>query len=127
MTYSLTDGDLSRLARGLVHLGEVLLAAGAVELFPSIAGGAVVTDRTGLGTWWHELTRARAGIMTIHLTSSIRMGEERELTGADSYGRVWGTENLYVNDASLLPDAPGVNPQAAIMMIAARNADHFLA
>jgi choline dehydrogenase-like flavoprotein len=32
-----------------------------------------------------------------------------------------------VNDASLLPDAPGVNPQAAIMTIATRNAEHFLA
>ena len=31
-----------------------------------------------------------------------------------------------MNDASLLPDAPGVNPQAAIMTIAARNADEFL-
>jgi choline dehydrogenase-like flavoprotein len=40
---------------------------------------------------------------------------------------VWGVRNLRVNDASLLPDAPGVNPQAAIMTIAARNADHFLA
>jgi choline dehydrogenase-like flavoprotein len=26
----------------------------------------------------------------------------------------------------MLPDAPGVNPQAAIMTIAARNADEFL-
>jgi choline dehydrogenase-like flavoprotein len=32
-----------------------------------------------------------------------------------------------VNDASLLPDAPGVNPQGTIMAIAARNSDHFLA
>jgi len=31
-----------------------------------------------------------------------------------------------VNDASLLPDAPGVNPQAAIMAIASRNADQYL-
>ena len=30
--------------------------------------------------------------------------------------------DVYVNDASLLPDAPGVNPQASIMAIAARNA-----
>ena len=35
--------------------------------------------------------------------------------------------NVWVNDASLLPTAPGVNPQAAVMMIAARNADAFLA
>ena len=65
--------------------------------------------------------------MTVHLTSSVRMGEDRARTGADSFGRVWGVRNLRVNDASLLPDAPGVNPQAAIMTIAARNTDHFLA
>ena len=54
-------------------------------------------------------------------------GRGPELAGADSFGRVHGTANLRVNDASLLPDAPGVNPQAAIMTIAARNADAFLA
>ena len=127
VTYSLTDADLSRLARGLVHLGEVLLAAGAVELFPSIAGGPLVRDRAGLAQWWDALTRARSNLMTVHLTSTIRMGEAREATGADSFGRVWGCDNLRVNDASLLPDAPGVNPQAAVMTIAARNAEEFLA
>jgi choline dehydrogenase-like flavoprotein len=65
--------------------------------------------------------------MTVHLTSSVRMGETRRRTGADSFGRVWGFDNLMVNDASLLPDAPGVNPQAAIMTIAARNTDRLLA
>ena len=39
VTYRMTDADQSRLARGLLHLGEVLLAAGATELYPSIAGG----------------------------------------------------------------------------------------
>lgn len=127
VTYGLTDSDLSRLARGLVHLGEVLLAAGAIELFPSIAGGPIVRSREDLGQWWTALTRSRSNLMTVHLTSTVRMGDASDLTGADSYGRVWDTDNLRVNDASLLPDAPGVNPQAAVMMIAARNADAFLA
>ena len=65
--------------------------------------------------------------MTVHLTSSVRMGEDRSRTAADSFGSVWDHRNLRVNDASLLPDAPGVNPQAGVMTIAARNADHFLA
>ena len=127
VTYALTDSDLSRLARGLVHLGEVLLAAGAIELFPSIAGGPIVRHRDELGQWWNALTRARSNLMTVHLTSTIRMGDASQHTGADSFGRVWDSENLRVNDASLLPSAPGVNPQAAVMMIAARNADAFLA
>jgi choline dehydrogenase-like flavoprotein len=118
VTYSLTEADVSRLARGLVHLGELLLAAGATELHPSVLGGTVVRRVDELG--------ACATIMTVHLTSSVRMGENRARTGADSFGRVWGYSNLRVNDGSLIPDAPGVNPQAAIMAIATRNCDHFL-
>jgi choline dehydrogenase-like flavoprotein len=127
VTYRLTNGDLSRLARGLVHLGELLLAAGAVELYPSVAGAPVVRRTDELVRWWDAVDRSHTNLMTVHLTSSVRMGEARARTGTDSFGRVWGLENLYVNDASLLPDAPGVNPQSTIMAIAARNAEHFLA
>lgn len=127
VTYSLTEGDLSRLARGLVHLGELLLAAGATELHPSVVGGPVVRRHDELAAWWGSVTRARTNLITVHLTSSIRMGEDRTRAGADSYGRVWGYTNLRVNDAALVPEAPGVNPQAAIMAIAARNCAQFLA
>jgi choline dehydrogenase-like flavoprotein len=127
VTYRLTDADMSRLARGIVYLGEVLLAAGATELYPSLVRGTVVRSPDELVTWWDAVSRARANVMSVHLTSTVRIGENRDRTGADSYGRVWGFENLRINDASLLPDAPGVNPQAAIMAIAARNCDHFLA
>jgi choline dehydrogenase-like flavoprotein len=127
VTYRLTEGDMSRLARGLVHLGEVLLASGATELYPSVAAGPVVRSHEGLAAWWDAVTRSRTNLMTVHLTSSVRMGEDRARTGADSFGRVWGFENLRISDASLVPDAPGVNPQGTIMAIAARNSDHFLA
>jgi choline dehydrogenase-like flavoprotein len=125
--YNLTDADMSRLARALVHLGEVLLAAGAVELYPSASGGVIAREPHDLAQWWDALTRSRANLMTVHLTSSVRMGENQSLTGADSFGRVWGLRNLRVNDASVMPDAPGVNPQASIMAIAVRNSEHFLA
>jgi choline dehydrogenase-like flavoprotein len=127
VTYKLTDADLSRLARGLVHLGEVLLAAGATELYPSVVGGTVARSIVDLGAWWDEVDRRRTNLMTVHLTSSVRMGQQRDVTGTDSFGRIHHLANLRVNDASLLPDAPGVNPQAAIMTIALRNAEHFLA
>jgi choline dehydrogenase-like flavoprotein len=65
--------------------------------------------------------------MTVHLTSSVRMTERRHEGGVDSFGVVRGVANLRVSDASILPEAPGVNPQAAIMTLAARNADHLLA
>lgn len=127
VTYRLTDSDLSRLARGLVHLGEALLAAGAIELYPSVEGGPVVRCPEELVGWWDAVDRAHTNLMTVHLTSSIRMSSDPSKAGTDGFGRVWDHANLYVNDASLLADAPGVNPQAAIMTIALRNAEHFLA
>jgi choline dehydrogenase-like flavoprotein len=126
LTYSLTEGDMSRLARALVHLGEVLFAADATELYPSVTGGVTARSTRDLAQWWDALTRNSANLMTVHLTSSVRIGEDRTRTGTDSFGRVWGFTNLRVNDASLIPDAPGVNPQGPVMAIAARNSDHFL-
>ena len=126
VTYNLTEGDMSRLARSLVHLGEVLLAAGATELYPSVSGGLVARAPDDLASWWDAVSRSRANLMTVHMTSTVRIGENRARTGADSFGRVWGFGNLRVNDASLLPDAPGVNPQGTIMALAARNCDQFL-
>lgn len=126
VSYRITDADLSRLARGLVQLGRALLEAGATELHPSVRGGTVARTPGDLARWWDEIDRSTANLMTVHLTSSVRMGQAPGRTGADSWGRVHGVAGLRVNDASLVPDAPGVNPQAAIMTIAARNADHLL-
>jgi choline dehydrogenase-like flavoprotein len=124
--YRLTEADLSRLTRGLVHLGEALLAAGATALYPSVRGGTVARRLGDLSDWWAQVDRTTASLMTVHLTSTVRMGQDRDRTGADSFGRVWDHDNLRVNDASLLADAPGVNPQATIMTLAARNAEHLL-
>ena len=126
VSYRITDADLSRLARGLVQLGRALLEAGATELHPSVRGGSVARTPGDLACWWDEIDRSTANLMTVHMTSSVRMGQAPGRTGADSWGRVHGVAGLHVNDASLVPDAPGVNPQAAIMTIAARNADHLL-
>jgi len=126
VTYRLTPADISKLARGLVALGRALLAAGATELYPSVTGAGVAHSPAELAGWWDAVSPKTANLMTVHLTSSIRMGEAPGRAGTDSYGRVHGFDNLRVNDASLIPDAPGVNPQAGVMAIASRNAAQFL-
>lgn len=124
--YRLSREDLRSLSLGLRRLAKVLFAAGALELFPSIAGMPPLVSEDDLARIPAELPADRTNLMTVHLFSSCPMGENRGLCAADSFGRVHGAPDLYINDASLLPTAPGVNPQGSIMALARRNTLHFL-
>lgn len=124
--YRLTAADQRNLSTGLAHLGECLLAAGARAVYPALRSHPAlrVPDHC------RKLLRNPAPIgtmslSTVHAFSSCPMGENPDLSATDSFGRVHGFANLYVNDASLLPDSPGVNPQGTVMAIALRNLDHF--
>jgi choline dehydrogenase-like flavoprotein len=123
--YPLGSRDLAALATSLRRLCQLLFAAGATELYPSIAGFPAMTTENDLQRIPMELPRCSTSVMTIHLFSSCAMGEVPERCAVDSFGKVHGHDNLFVNDASLLCTAPGVNPQGSIMAIARRNALHF--
>ncbi|MGW0519875.1 GMC family oxidoreductase N-terminal domain-containing protein [Crossiella sp. NPDC003009] len=127
VAYRLTRGDHELLRTGLARLMHLLLAAGASVLYPSFRGAPVVANPAGIAAATAAMTPARASLMTVHLCGTVPMGEDLARCGADSFGRVHGTVNVHVNDASLLPSAPGVNPQGTIMAVAARNVQHFLA
>jgi len=124
--YQVTEQDRRDLAEGLRKLAEILFAAGAVALYPGLDHGPELRSRDELGKWPEILPSGRARLMTVHLFSSCPMGEDKQRCAADSFGRVHGFDDLFINDASLLCTAPGVNPQGTIMALARRNALHFL-
>lgn len=124
--YTVTDQDLHDLADGVRKLCLALLNAGAQAIYPSVVGLPRITSESELSAIPHGLPASRTNLMTIHLFSSCPMGDRKARCATDSFGRVHDTVNLYVNDASLLCTAPGVNPQGSIMAIARRNVQHFL-
>jgi choline dehydrogenase-like flavoprotein len=124
--YRLSAEDLRDLATALRRLTKMLLAAGARIVYPSIAGARPITGEDQLSTIPGALPPDRSNLMTIHLFSSCPMGEDRARCATNSMGQVHGTANLFVNDASLIPTAPGVNPQGTVMALARRNTLHFL-
>ena len=126
VTYRLTRRDRALLGQGLARLALVLLEAGATEVYPSYRGAPVVRGRKEIGAMRGGFSAAKAAVMTVHLCSTVPMGGDERWAATDSFGRLHGTSNVHVNDASLLPDAPGVNPQASVMAVAIRNARHFL-
>ena len=127
VTYSLTRRDRALLGSGLARLALVMLEAGADAVYPSFRGAPLVRKRGDLATMQSSFSAAKASVMTVHLCSTVPMGEDTAKCGANSFGRVHGTGNVWVNDASLLPTAPGVNPQGTVMALAIRNARRFAA
>ncbi len=130
--YHLTDWDWDQLGRGLIELAQVMFAAGATYVYPSIAGHpgwASVDD--AMREAQTSLPRDKTALMTVHLFSSCPPGEVQHVggleTATDSFGRVHGVSNLVIADGSQIPEAPGVNPQATIMAMAYRSAEAFLA
>ena len=125
VTYRLTRRDRALLSRGLARLALLMLEAGATEVYPSFRGAPVVRQRRDLATMQAQFAVSKASVMSVHLCSTVPFGEGRRAP-ADSFGVLRGTTNVRVNDASLLPDAPGVNPQATVMAVAIRNVRRFI-
>lgn len=125
--YELDDEDIVNLSDGLARLSELLLAAGAEEIFPSIQGlPSIKTERDAVRWLDDRISAPSLSLTTVHAFSSCPIGERTDRCAADSFGKVRRFSNLYVNDASMLPDSPGVNPQGSVMAFARRNAMHFL-
>jgi len=119
--YDLTTTDLQELTKGISILGRLLFEAGATTLFP----GLKKTPRFGSSKELPDVSQAiyRANdlfAMSIHAFASCPMGETSDCP-IDSFGCLKGTENVTLADASILPDAPGVNPQGTIMALVLRN------
>ena len=125
--YQLDKTDLTTIKEALIKLAGVLFASGAVRLFPHTLHGNLVLERgDNLEDKINQLKMEQLYLMTIHLFSSCPMGMNKKICATDSYGKVYGRENLYINDASLLCSATSVNPQGTIMAVAVRNILHFI-
>jgi choline dehydrogenase-like flavoprotein len=125
VTYRLTKRDRDLLGQGLARLAMVMLEAGATAVYPSFKGAPLVRNRADLSTMTSMFAATKASVMTVHLCSTAPMGGDEKLCATNSHGLVHGTTNVFVNDAALLPEAPGVNPQASVMAIAIRNARRY--
>ncbi|WP_085035780.1 FAD-dependent oxidoreductase [Ensifer aridi] len=125
--FKLAPEDWIALGQVLTRLGQAMFAAEARKVFPSISGHEGWTSPDQVHEFWYQpLPKRWTNLMTIHLFSSCPPGEHRDACAVDSYGRVRGVENLFVADGSLIPEAPGVNPQMTIMALAFRAAEAAL-
>jgi choline dehydrogenase-like flavoprotein len=124
--YQLTHDDLRDLSAGLARLASLLLAGGARAVHPAVHGLPEIRSEVEAVRWLDQLLpKSALSLTTVHAFSTCPMGERLDRCATDSFGRLRDFENVHLNDASLLPDSPGVNPQGSVMAFARRNVLRF--
>ena len=126
VTYSLTEDDVRKARRAVRLLGDTMLAAGALEVYPGVPGfDPVVRDRATMARFEAEgsLVANDYTMSMTHLFGTARMGSDPAKSVVRPDFRHHATEGLYVADSSVFPGNLGVNPQIAIMALADLCAD----
>jgi choline dehydrogenase-like flavoprotein len=116
-----TPGRIGADRQGALHIDK---RVGAPERRRSRAGLNVIHDiyrATGARKVVHSPVR-----IGLHLMGGCAQGLDRATSVVNPDFQVHGQPNLYVMDASLFPDAPGINPSLSIMALAHRAAERLL-
>ncbi|KAF8462924.1 hypothetical protein BDZ91DRAFT_683136 [Kalaharituber pfeilii] len=127
--YVVSEIDRKHLVEGICASAKIAYTQGATEILtnnPAISpfkrdpnGDPSILDPSFQA--WLDKIRANglkpptAVFASAHQMGSCRMGIDPATSVVDAAGKVWGVQNLYVADGSVLPTAPGVNPMCTIM------------
>ena len=117
--YQLSAVDRRAVAKGVQAAARVHLAAGATEAYTLHASGGRVRTEAEI----EDLSSLpygpnRIALFSAHVNGTARIGMSARLGCCTPDGAVRGAPGVYIADGSLLPTAPGVNPQETIMAVA---------
>ncbi|KAM0284819.1 hypothetical protein ACHAQH_001740 [Verticillium albo-atrum] len=136
IAYTPSEFDRAHTLEGVLALAKICYVEGAEEIqafFPGLEpfvraeaksndGEAGVNDPS-FAAWLERVKEVgnkppNASYSSAHQMGTCRMAANEDEGVVDSRGRVFGTEGLYVADASVFPSASGVNPMITNMAIA---------
>lgn len=120
VSYALDRAVRLSFPRVVRQVAEIFFAAGADEVYAPILHLPPLTPDTigkvDLGRYSARSYEATSQ----HPLGTCRMGVRPDESVVDPRGRVWGTDNVWVADGSIIPTSLGVNPQVTVMAMAHR-------
>ena len=119
LRYRVGETERATMADGIRMAARLQLAAGAREVITLHTRGEPIRSEA-------ELDRIAAWpsgpnelcVFSAHAMGTCRIGPDPASSGCRPDGQRHGARGVYVIDGSLLPTAPGVNPQQTIMAVA---------
>ena len=130
--YKASSYDRKHMVEGIIATAKIAYSSGAKEFhttsreFPPFIRSSQNNDTNNadIQAWIAEVRRKasldpeRTLYASAHQMGSCRMGKNPRSGAVDPECQVWGTQGLYVLDASVFPSASGVNPMITNMAIA---------
>lgn len=133
LKYTTSYFDKKHVTEGVIALAKIQYVEGATEIFTTVPGiptfirdpasspGDGINDEK-FQAWLDDIRAAgfpapESMFVSAHQMGTCRMSAKEQDGVVDARGKVWGTEGLYVADASVFPSASGVNPMVTNMAI----------
>jgi len=113
--YKLASGDAQHVRESIAACARIALAGGAVEVMTLHSRPIVArTDADIPAILSASVAANDVTLFSAHVNGTCRIGRDASNAGVMPNGERFGVRGLYVVDGSILPTAPGVNPQETI-------------
>lgn len=124
MIYNLSRQEVAKIQRAHALLAELLLSAGAREVYPGISPSVTLFDRKGV----ERFSRMKLGAGNFLLTSyhplgTSKMSPDPRRGVVDTDHAVHDVPGMFIVDGSTVSGPLGVNPQLTVMALATRAAE----
>jgi choline dehydrogenase-like flavoprotein len=127
ITYHFDPYDFKKLIKGIAVTSEIFFAAGAKTVNPGIHGIKEFNNPDGVAQLFKKkISATSVEMMAFHPLGTARMGELKNHTVVNSFGKAHELDNLFISDGSIFPTSLGVNPQITIMSFSMRNAHYII-
>lgn len=125
LRYDVGAADVRRIQEGAARLAEMFAAAGARSVVPGIRGLAPRYDapQAAPAIRTAALSPNDFRVVANHVFGTTAMGADPSRHVTDSWGAVYGLDDVYVCDTGLFPSSPMANPMLTAMALAHRQAE----
>ena len=120
VSYDFNNFDYHQIQEAIRRTSKLFLSQGAEFIIYPVENAKKIFSLKEAEDLIENIKIKKLHLISVHGMSSTRSGEEDNCI-TDYFGKLKNFENIFLNDASILPGATGESPQASIMAFAKRN------